>query len=302
MGLGTLSYEMYRKLNFRASVRLPAAKLMRNEERAERMLKTNAPAAPDIRGNVLLRSLLRTDAWLLVPHLSRVELHAGDRVSRSTGGSAQLFFPETVVFCVRHNLRADRQPALGLIGHEGVVGWSLLMGLERCTTQATVEMQGGTALSIPALLLLGACAKSPTLRASLLRYADNFLMQMASTLGSNTTDALERRIARWILMLHDRSDGDTLMLTHDDVARALHTRRASVTECFHLLEGEHILRCERARVTVRDRLRLEHIAGCAYGAVEAHYAADIAPWPNHVSTASPALSSTGRASEDAAVL
>lgn len=243
------------------------------------MQKPNACYAPDIRGNLLLRSLPQDDAWLLIPHLSRLRFGAGESVTRTACGSVQLIFPETVVFCVRQGPRTDRQPALGLVGHEGMLGWSLLMGVEESFTLATVELQGGTALSISAPPLLEACAQSPTLRANLLRYADNFLEQMATTLGSNTIDALERRVARWILMLHDRSDGDTLLLTHDDVARALHTRRASVTECFHVLEGEQILRCERARLTIRDRKRLAVVAGCSYGAAEARYAAEIAPWP-----------------------
>lgn len=243
------------------------------------MPKPNARYAPDIRGNLLLRSLPQSDAWLLTPHLSRLHFGARDPVSRMACGSVQLVFPETAVFCVRQALLGDRQPALGLVGHEGMLGWSLLMGVEESSTLATAELQGGTALSIAARPLLEACAKSSTLRANLLRYADNFLEQMASTLGSNTIDALERRVARWILMLHDRSDGDTLLLTHDEVARALHTRRASVTECFHVLEGEKILRCERARLTICDRERLTMVAGCSYGAAEARYAAEIAPWP-----------------------
>lgn len=243
------------------------------------MPKPNVRYAPDIRGNLLLRSLPQSDAWLLIPHLTRLHFSARDRVSRTACGSVQLVFPETAVFCVRQALLGDRQPALGLVGHEGMLGWSLLMGVEESFTLATVELQGGSALSIAARPLLEACAKSPTLRANLLRYADNFLEQMASMLGSNTIDALERRVARWILMLHDRSDGDTLLLTHDEVARALHTRRASVTECFHVLEGEKILRCERARVTICDRERLTVLAGQSYGAAEARYATEIAPWP-----------------------
>lgn len=255
------------------------------------MSKPNARYAPDIRGNLLLRSLPPSDAWLLIPHLARLHFRARDPVRRMACGSAQLIFPETAVFCVRQALLGDRQPALGLVGHEGVLGWSVLMGVEESFTLATAALQGGTALSIAAQPVLAACAKSPTLRANLLRYGDNFLEQMASTLGSNTIDPLERRVARWILMLHDRSDGDTLLLTHDEVARALYTRRASVTECFHVLEGEKILRCERARLTICDRERLTKVAGGSYGAAETRYAAEIAPWPRAVR---PVLPVTGQ--------
>jgi hypothetical protein len=243
-----------------------------------RVLQSNPNRRTSLRGNLLLRELLRTDAELLEPYVQRVELTTGAVVAAPDAPLATVYFPETVVLCFRDTRRGDCQPAVGLVGLEGMVGWPLLMGGERSPFLAAVEMHGGTALTLPASRLLEACAVSETLRAALLRYADSFILQLASTICSNLADTMERRIARWILMLHDRSEGDALDLTHDHLANALHVRRASVTDCLHCLEGDQVVRCTRGKLVVRDRARLEQIAGFAYGAAEARYAVEIAPF------------------------
>lgn len=242
------------------------------------VLTTGSIYAPSLRGNLLLRSLFPGDAELLMPHLKRVEIRAGEVVVPPDAPLAIIYFPETVVLCVRDSMRADRQPALGLVGLEGMAGWSSLLGAIRSPFLAAAEMHGGTALAIPADCVQEASATSDTLRIALLRYAGNFMLQMASTIGANATDAIERRVSRWILMLHDRTEGDTLDLTHDHMASALYVRRASITDCLHVLEGEQIVRCTRGRLVVRDRTRLEKVAGDAYGRVEARYGSEIAPF------------------------
>lgn len=242
------------------------------------MPSTGSIYAPSLRGNLLLRSLAPADAQLLAPHVNRIVLRAGEIVVPPEAPLAMVYFPETIVLCVRDSMRVDCQPALGLVGLEGMAGWSSLLGAIRSPFLAAAEMHGGTALAIPATRVQEASEASDTLRIALLRYAANFMLQMASTIGSNAADTMERRVARWILMLHDRTEGDTLDLTHDHIASALHVRRASITDCFHILEGNQIVRCTRGRLVVRDRVRLEQVAGDAYGNVEARYGSEIAPF------------------------
>lgn len=199
----------------------------------------------------------------------------GEVVASPDTELSMIYFPETVVLCFREALREERQPVVGVVGFEGMIGWSLLMGSARSTFLAVAEIHAGTALAISSARLLEACSISATLNAVMLRYAHNFMTQMACTIASNACDVMERRVARWLLMLHDRLDGDTIDVTHDHMGSALHVRRASVTDCLHVLEGEGILRCTRGRIVIRDRVRLEQLAGCSYGAVEARYISDI---------------------------
>jgi hypothetical protein len=94
---------------------------------------------------------------------------------------------------------------------------------------------------------------------------------MSFTALSNGSNVIGERLARWLLMSHDRVDGDDLNLTHDFLALMLGVRRSSVTDAIHILEGEHCIRAMRGHIHVRDRAKLEQVAGPSYGQPEAAY-------------------------------
>jgi hypothetical protein len=88
---------------------------------------------------------------------------------------------------------------------------------------------------------------------------------------ANARFAVTQRLARWILMSHDRLDGDDMPLTHDLLALMLGVRRGGVTTSLHVLEGEHMIKSTRGNVWVIDRSKLEAMAGDSYGSPEAEY-------------------------------
>ena len=94
---------------------------------------------------------------------------------------------------------------------------------------------------------------------------------MGRSILSNARDALGVRIARWLLMRHDRVGGDELLICHDKIAFSLGIRRASVTDALHILEGERLIRCRRGRILIRNRRGLEAMAADSYGPPEACY-------------------------------
>jgi len=104
------------------------------------------------------------------------------------------------------------------------------------------------------------------------------IVQMAHTITSHIHDPLDQRLARLLLMRHDRMQGDVLFVHHEEIAAGLNVRRASVTDRLHVLEGERLIRCNRGKIAIRDRIALEEFAGEAYGPSEAHYRALIAPF------------------------
>jgi CRP-like cAMP-binding protein len=116
------------------------------------------------------------------------------------------------------------------------------------------------------------------INALLLRYVHCFISQMGRTIMSNVSDALEKRLARWLLMNHDRVEGDRIDLTHKQLGVMLGVRRATVTDTLHLLEGEGLIRSTRGLITVRNRAQLLACAGESYGAAEKEYARFIAPF------------------------
>jgi CRP-like cAMP-binding protein len=109
-----------------------------------------------------------------------------------------------------------------------------------------------------------ALADSPSLNARVLSYVRLLLLQTAQTAFANGRYTIEERLARWLLMSHDRLDGDEVPLTHEFLSLMLGVRRPGVTVALQTLEGEHAIRNVRGLITVLDRHRLEDIAGGAY--------------------------------------
>jgi len=117
-----------------------------------------------------------------------------------------------------------------------------------------------------------AMRESETLRDKLLCYAQAFMIQVAYTAVSNAHGKLEERLARWLLMAHDRVDGDEIPIIHDFLALMLSVRRAGVTVALHRLERDGLIKPERGRIVVLDRKGLKAIANSSYGIPEAEYA------------------------------
>lgn len=228
--------------------------------------------------NLLLRSMNPDDYLLLRPHLARVPHEKGQQVGAPGATIDRVRFPEGGVTAFLDASGEGTRIAVGLIGYEGVIEWPLLLGSDRWAHEAVVRGAGASALSIDAAALFEACARSRTLQERLLRFANTFMVQMGRTIMSNLIHPLERRLARWLLLYHDRLDSDVIMLTHEEMRIMLGIRRASATDSLHILEGERAIRNVRGRITIRDRNRLEAIAGDTYGYAEAEYRRLIGPF------------------------
>ncbi|MFD1788199.1 Crp/Fnr family transcriptional regulator [Sphingomonas floccifaciens] len=192
-------------------------------------------------------------------------------MSSLSNGHAVSCFPTSLVASVAEALDDGTRFEIGLIGSEGLLGWPSVLSFAPEPQTAIVQLGGGSALAIPTEALIDACSASETLHIAMLRFAHAFSVQMSLTIVANLRDGIEQRLARWLLMLHDRIDGDAMAITHGELAGALHVRRASITDALHVLEGERMLRCTRGQITVRDRAALTEIAGACYGPAETRY-------------------------------
>ena len=111
----------------------------------------------------------------------------------------------------------------------------------------------------------------------LLRYVQTVLVQTAQSMATNATQRVEARLARWLLMCHDRIDGDEIALTHEFMGMMIAAERSGVTITLHILEGAGMIRSKRGRVIILDRDKLEGLAGDSYGVPEAEYRHLIGP-------------------------
>lgn len=211
-------------------------------------------------------------------HLQRVQLEDGALLVKAGEPIAWAYFPETVVTSIVDPLACGARVEIGLTGYEGLAGWPLLLGTEVSPHDVVAQGGGGSALRIERHALIALCAAYPAAAALFGRYIVSFTVQVGRTAVSNLRDPVERRLSRWLLMMHDRLDGDEIDLTHKSIAAMLGVRRASVTNGLHALEGRDVIRNRRGRISIRDRAGLRCMAGDAYGHAEAHYSQTIAPF------------------------
>jgi CRP-like cAMP-binding protein len=135
-----------------------------------------------------------------------------------------------------------------------------------------IGMHVGSGHLLPVDALQSVMEKSRILRATLLRYVHFMTIQMAHTAPANSKVKAETRFARWLLMAHDRVDGDDVELTHEFLALMLGVRRAGVTVALQVLEDRKLIRNWRGTVVIRSRRGLEEAANGSYGLPEAEYA------------------------------
>lgn len=228
-------------------------------------------SAPPREENALLQALGDAERITLAPHLELVPFRNGDMIARAGESADSLCFPLTGIAAVLDSLKGDRRYAVALVGSEGFIGWPLLLGDDRWPHDVVMRAEHGTALRLPVTALREAMAEHPAIQTTLLRFVGVLMTQMARTNVSSLAHSIERRMARWILLYHDRVREDDICMTHEEFRLMLGVRRSSVTDALHKLEADQAIRSVRGRVIVRDRDRLLTLAEDTYGFPEAEY-------------------------------
>jgi CRP-like cAMP-binding protein len=218
------------------------------------------------------------DLSFLEERLERVPLDEGHVIVGRGDEITAVCFPECGITSITDILPDGTRVEVALIGREGMTNSQLLLGCVEADHEASVKVGGGSSLKLLATDLRALCSRSPAANALFLRFIHALAVQSSRTLSSNAVHSIEKRLARWLLMCHDRVPGDEIRLSHEHIARMLGVRRASVTDTLHVLEGEGALRGRRGRNIVRSREKLEELAGDAYGFPEAQYSRLIAPF------------------------
>ncbi len=216
--------------------------------------------------NRLLSLLSKDDFELLEPKLKRVPLALAGIVIAAHQPTSHVFFPESGIVSTVADTE-DGRIEVGLTGREGVVGVSVILGVD-----STSLVQGaGEALRIGTADLRTALQIRPSIFRPFGLFIHTLIVQMGQTAYANVAFAIEARLARWILMTQDRTETDELVLTHEFLATMLGVRRPSVTVATHVLEGMAAIQSRRGHIIVLDREKLKEIAGDAYQVTEGEY-------------------------------
>ena len=161
---------------------------------------------------------------------------------------------------------------IGIVGREGVVGASpILLGDGRSPHTHFVQM-GGRTLRVDADVLRTAVEGRPALRLLLHRYIQIQYVQTAQTAFTNARGNTVTRLARWLLMCHDRIDDNMVTVTQDFMSFMLGVERPGVTASLRALQKDSFVRKHRGKVEILDRDGLLDLAGDSYGGAEVEYA------------------------------
>jgi CRP-like cAMP-binding protein len=182
-----------------------------------------------------------------------------------------VYFVESGWISLVTSLDDGSQAEVGLVGREGMAGLSLLLGIDTPYVEAMVQGDGD-ALRMEAGAFRRALDEEPEFQALLFRYCEAMFAQVTQTAACNGRHGLEQRLARWLLMTHDRAEGDDLHMTHEFLGLMLCVYRPSITVIANTLQRAGIIRAGRGHITILDRDALEDTACDCYRAVKRRFA------------------------------
>lgn len=228
--------------------------------------------------NSLLKQIAGIDREMIERHARLRALDVGTTLFEAGEPLEQVYFPIDTIVTLEQSCGIE----VAVAGREGMAGWTGIAGFRNSPYRAVARCRGGHVVTMPLEVLLAMSASNNPLRLILAQYLVVTAVHMAEGLGAHVHHRLEAAIARWLLLRHDRLGGDWIPVQHQEIADGLGARRASVTDCLHILEGERHIRARRGRILVRNRPDLETRANGAYGAAESLYCASLAPFGKSV--------------------
>ena len=215
------------------------------------------PLANNWDGNQVLASLAAPDAAHVTQYLRPVRLELRRCLEAPNRPIDMVYFPlRGIMSVVVASSTRRHETEVGVIGRDGMTGAAIVLGLATSAFKVLVQTEGD-GLCLAAHELIQLLHDSVSLRCALLRYIHALAAQMAQTALANATGNITHRLARTLLMAHDRTEGDELRLTHEFLSEMLGVRRSGVTVVLHDLCSRGLISIGRKSIVVRNRPGLE---------------------------------------------
>lgn len=221
--------------------------------------------------NHLIELLPSADRTRLLKHCEPVELVLSTVLSKPDERTAAAYFPISGFISLIAQL--DGKPALevGMVGREGMLGAQLVLGVLNSPLHALVQGPG-SAWRIESVAFRAELARSVPLQRGLQRYLFVLMAQLASAAACLRFHQITPRLARWLLMSHDRSFSDSFAVTQEFLAYMLGVRRVGITAAAGVLRDAGLIRYHRGSVSILNRQGLENAACTCYATDRATYA------------------------------
>jgi CRP-like cAMP-binding protein len=220
--------------------------------------------------NRILAALPAMEFQRLAPHLTETPLAFKQSLSEPDRPITHVCFPDVGVCSVMSVMQSGATAEVGTIGNEGMTGLALFYGDLADPSQCIVQVPG-LGRTMHADVFRAEMARRETLYTLTSHYAHALLVQLMQSAACNALHGVEERTCKWLLMTHDRVEGDEFKLTHEFLGLMLGVRRSSVTLVAHQLQRAGMINYRLGVVTVLDRKGLEEAACECYAVVRAYF-------------------------------
>ena len=212
-----------------------------------------------LQNNDILSALPEKEYERFIRCLEPVQLSLDEILVEPNQEVTALYFPTEGVVSLISTMQDGSTTEIGLIGTEGMVGTMPFLGLGKSNSQSIVQA-AGWAMKIELKNLKREYNQSKIVRQLILSYALQLYNQVSQGAACNNHHTVEQRTARWLLMLDDRSEQGTLLMTQQLLSKMLGVRRTGVTKIAKDIQRQGIIDYHRGKIEILDRQGLEEIA------------------------------------------
>ena len=238
-------------------------------------------AKVQVHNNQLLGAMEMASRKRIEPHLETVNFKLGDIVCDAGGLLKHAYFPQGSVLSLLTVLEDGSAIETANIGREGAFGLFAAMYSRVSFNRCLVQLEGSM-VRCAIELLQSEFKRSEQVRDLFVSYSETLLSQVQQTVACNAMHSTEERMCRWLLMMHDRAEGEVLTYTHEFLSHMLGANRKSVTLAAQSMQTAGLIKYRRGKMQIVDRPGLEKASCECYAIVRERFDAFLMPPPTAV--------------------
>ena len=208
---------------------------------------------PDIRRSInhILAALPKKDYQHCFAKFERIQLNYGDTIYKTGAVIRHVYFPESGIISLLSTVEELSTLEVGIVGSEGMIGLPVFLGVNTSNNLALVQ-GAGFALRMTTADFLKECASGDEMTRILKRFTHSLMTQTAQTAACNRYHPIESRMARWLLMTHDRMKTGKFHITQEFLSNMVGVRREAINKAARVLHKEGLISYNRGKLLILD--------------------------------------------------